>query len=279
MMELKNTNMPIITDIKFKKNKKTYEIYVDDEFFIEADAETIYKADIKKGMSKDAKSLESAKTAADANKAYSKALGFISYMDRTEKEVEGYLLKNEFSESAVRNAVEKLKSYNFLNDEEYAVRFVKNKTEFGNQSSRKTYSDLVKKGIRESIAKKTVENHFTKDTEIKVATKEAERLNLKYQKDPYKKKCQKVSQRLAEKGFSFDIISEAVKLLDNAGEESEDFRRKFEKAFDAVVKKYERKGLKDYDLQVKIFQALLSKGYEYDMIKKRINTGWDDINF
>ena len=276
---MKNTNMPIRTDIKFKKNKKTYEIYVDDEFFIEADAETIYKADIKKGMSMDAKSLESAKAAADTNKAYSKALGFISYMDRTEKEVEGYLLKNEFSASAVRNAVEKLKSYNFLNDEEYAIRFVKNKAEFGSQSSRKTYSDLVKKGIRESIAKKIVENHFVKDTEMKVATKEAERLNLKYKKDPYKKKCQKVSQRLAEKGFSFDIISEAVKLLDNAGEESEDFKRKFEKAFDAVVKKYERKGLKDYDLQVKIFQALLSKGYEYDMIKKRINTGWDDINF
>jgi regulatory protein len=271
--------MPTVTDIKLKKNKKSYEVYVDDEFFMEADAETIYKADIIKGQSKDKKSLENAKEAADGNKAYSKSLGFIAYMSRTEKEVQDYLLKNGFSVDASKRAVDKLKSYNFINDEEYATRFVKNKAEFGDQSAKKAYTDLIKKGIVESTAKSAIEKYFTREHECKIAFKEAGKLNFKYARDPYRKKCQKVSQRLAVKGFGFDIISEAVKMLDNEGEESEEFKRKFEKSFELALKKYQKKGLKNYDLQVKVIQAMMSKGYEYDKVKKHLASCLADISF
>lgn len=82
--------------------------------------------------------------------AKQKALSLLNYMDRTEYQLRQKLKEKSFSDDAIDEAVDYVKSFGYINDAGYAERYILNKQ--GSKSRREIYASLSQKGIsREDI--------------------------------------------------------------------------------------------------------------------------------
>ena len=82
--------------------------------------------------------------------AKQKALSLLNYMVRTEYQLRQKLKEKSFSDDAIDEAVDYVKSFGYINDAGYAERYILNKQ--GSKSRREIYASLSQKGIsREDI--------------------------------------------------------------------------------------------------------------------------------
>ena len=141
----------------------------------------------------------------EAKKAREKAVYYLQFSGKTEYELRKKLAEQEFSPASVDSAIEFVKKYRYLDDEDYARRFVERN---GNKKSRKQMvHELTQKGVAIDILETVLE-----DMEV---DEEAQILVLLAKKnysgeDATREEKQKISAYLARKGFSYDAISAAL---------------------------------------------------------------------
>ena len=141
----------------------------------------------------------------EAKKAREKAVYYLRFSGKTEYELRKKLAEQEFSPASVNSAIEFVKKYRYLDDEDYARRFVERN---GNKKSRKQMVyELTQKGVARDILETVLE-----DMEV---DEEAQILVLLAKKnysgeDATREEKQKISAYLARKGFSYDAISAAL---------------------------------------------------------------------
>lgn len=138
-------------------------------------------------------------------KARDKALYYLQFSGKTENEMRKKLAEQGFSPASVDDAVSFLRKYRYLNDEDYAYRYLEKN---GKKKSRKQIIfELQRKGIdRETI--QTVMEEVPVDEEAQI-------LDLLKKKgfsgdEADRAEQQKISAYLARKGFSYEVISSAL---------------------------------------------------------------------
>ena len=190
----------IITKIEVqKKNKQRANLYLDGEFYCGLSCELVVKNRLKEGSEVNTSFVDSLKNDAEKDIALSKTLNFISKSQKTQKQIKDYLTKKGFEDTIINYVLQKLEEYNFVNDEEYAKNFVKYKTK--SSGKRKILMELKQRGVREDLAKNSVES-FSKDEEniYNVAEK-----YLKSKERDFKTK-QKAFRFLLSKGYESENI-------------------------------------------------------------------------
>ena len=141
----------------------------------------------------------------EAKKAREKAVYYLQFSGKTEQELRKKLAEQEFSPASVDSAIEFVKKYRYLDDEDYARRFVEKN---GTKKSRKQMIyELTQKGVSREILDLVLE-----DMEV---DEEAQILALLVKRDysgegATREEKQKISAYLARKGFSYDAISSAL---------------------------------------------------------------------
>ena len=141
----------------------------------------------------------------EAKKAREKAVYKLQFSGKTECELRKKLAEQEFSPASVDSALEFVKKYRYLDDEDYARRFVEKN---GYKKSRKQMVfELTQKGVARDILVAVFE-----DMEV---DEESQILSLLAKKnypgdDATREEKQKISAYLARKGFSYDAISAAL---------------------------------------------------------------------
>ena len=141
----------------------------------------------------------------EAKKARDKAIYYLQFSGKTENELRKKLAEQEFSPASVDSAIEFVKKYRYLDDEDYARRFVERNR---NKKSRKQMQfDLTQKGVDRTILD-TVFEDMDVDEEAQILELLEKR---KYPKEnASREEKQKISAYLARKGFSYDAISSAL---------------------------------------------------------------------
>ena len=148
----------------------------------------------------------------DFEKFYNKALRFLSYRPRSEKEVRDRL-KIKYQKSNLKDlmliidrVIQKLKEKKFINDEEFAKGFVESRLRFKPRSLRLIKIELKQKGIDPE----TINNlQFTiNDLEQakKLVEKKIERIKSLSKEEIYIK----LGRYLASKGFNWDTIKQVI---------------------------------------------------------------------
>ena len=141
----------------------------------------------------------------EAKKAREKAVYYLQFSGKTESELRKKLAEQEFSPASVDYAIEFVKKYRYLDDEDYARRFVERN---GNKKSRKQMVfELTQKGVSRDIL-----NLVLEDMEV---SEEAQIIALLTKKnysgeEAAREEKQKIFAYLARKGFSYDSISAAL---------------------------------------------------------------------
>ncbi len=141
----------------------------------------------------------------EAKKAREKAVYYLQFSGKTESELRKKLAEQEFSPASVDSAIEFVKKYRYLDDEDYTRRFIEKN---GNKKSRKQMKyELMQKGVAREILDVVFEDMVV-DEETQILTLLEKR---KYPgEEATREEKQKISAFLARKGFSYDAISSAV---------------------------------------------------------------------
>ncbi|MGP8321203.1 MAG: regulatory protein RecX [Methanosarcinaceae archaeon] len=147
------------------------------------------------------------------NEALKFAMKLISLRRRSFFEIRKRLEKKSYEEIIIKEVLKELKNYRYLDDKQFAESYINDRINFrpcGNFLIRK---ELKEKGIEENIINEKMEELLSEEEEIESAKKLVKKkLKIINDKTDEIKVNQKLKLFLQSKGYSFDIINQAVKI-------------------------------------------------------------------
>jgi len=195
-----------------QKNKRKSNIFIDGSYYCSLSNVTVVSNRLKAGMEIEDEEFERILLEDGEAAAFDLALGYVCKYAKSKKQTTDYLMKKGFAYPVAFKAVEKLVSYGYLSDDDFAEAFVlQNKNNSGKLLLKQK---LRQKGIDEKCADKAINEYFGDETDS------AKRLAEKYMKSKEKnfENFGKCYRYLLSKGFSFDAASAAIDSLKNDDE-------------------------------------------------------------
>lgn len=200
--------MPLITSIKLQKNKKRANVYLDGKFGFSVDNFNLLKFGLKEGKEISEKEVAGIVEEVEGERIWEKLLKFVSFRQRTEKEVEDWFVRKKVPATLVKKYLKKLKKLGLLDDRRFACAFIEDRLSFNPKPKKVLLLELVKKGVPKSVAEEVL-SEFEFDEEFQIKS-----LLMKHQSrwknlDQAAAK-QKKARFLANKGYSWELIKKIV---------------------------------------------------------------------
>lgn len=204
----------IVTLEKQQKKENRFNLFLDGEFYSGLNLDQVVKYNLKNGLEIDKQKIDQIVLESEVFYAFNKVLKYISKAMKTEYDLRGYLKQKSFNDEVIENTINKLKLYNYVNDEIYVKNYVQTyKDKFGenkikqNLKNKKIDEELIEKYLifDEDEVLNNIKKEILKQTKNKV-------IDIKLK--------QKIFRNLAFKGYSFEQIKCAFNLL---GEENENW--------------------------------------------------------
>ncbi len=146
-----------------------------------------------------------------ANDAYEALVKYLASAPRSEKETREKLYQKGFHKNEVEFAIDKAKSYRYIDDEQYVRTYLTfNKMRYG--SKKLAYKLTVEKGVDKALVENLIADIIEEDFEIERASTIAKKY-VKQKKITEKKDYQKVGAFLYQKGFSWAIINKVMSTV------------------------------------------------------------------
>ncbi len=155
------------------------------------------------------------------DRAIAAGMDLLSYRPRSTQEIRDRLARKGFTQPAVEAAVERLAGWGYLNDGDFARRWVENRTEHRPRGTRLLAQELRHKGIDRELIGETLEEADI--DELAAALQAGERKAQSYAKlDPAIAR-RRLSGFLARRGFNGGTVRQATEqLLDEQFEEDDE---------------------------------------------------------
>ena len=260
--------MKVITKItRQKNNQERYNIYLDEEYAFAVDEGILIKFGLMKGKTLEQFDIDEINYEDEIAKAFNKALHFLSFQMRSEYEVKKKLLDAGHGEAVVLEAVRKLESLGFLNDQTYSKALLETKKRTLKKGPRAIRQDLKKKGIDKSLQDEVLET-FTEEEQLEIAMQLAEKeVRAGSRRTPMQLK-QKIQDVLMRKGYSFGIVSDVLERIELERKDDE-----WEELISSQGEKIWRKfasRLSGAERNLKVKQALYQKGFPIEVINRFI---------
>ena len=172
---------------------------------------------IEVGDMLDGERVSSLLAAEQASRATEAALVFLGYRPRSEKEVRDRLRRGGFEPDAIEHAIARLHEWRYLDDADFARRWIENRTTHRPRGRRLLQQELRHKGIDSEIARDAIDEVELDETGA--AETLARRRLPAYAGDEPAAIRRRLGAYLARRGYGYDVIRVA---LDRAlGEEDE----------------------------------------------------------
>lgn len=202
--------MPTITSIKQQKNKNRVNVYLDDKYGFGIDLDNFVILKLKVGQELTDSEVEKAVKTAEYQKTLDKLLRFAMVRPRSEKEIKDYFQRKKIHDSMHEPLMEKLSHLELVDDLKFAKWWVDQRQNFKPKTKRILKIELTKKGIVREIINTVLDE--TPIDEAKMAQDLLARKAYKWKGLEHREAKQKMSQYLAGKGFSWDIIERVIKI-------------------------------------------------------------------
>ncbi len=204
----------IITKIeKQKNNNKRYSIFIDNQFAFGIDEIDLLYYKLKENEPLDEEKYNYILNKLLLKRAKDKALKYLGYKMRSKKQVIKKLEEYDFPSNVINKVIQVLEKYNYINDEEFAKAFIKDKVNLKGYGSFKISYDLKMLGIEEQVFKKYLYDENFVDENKKAKDLLLKKLKNRNIQDLDYKEKQKIYAYLARRGFSYDSINKAFNYL------------------------------------------------------------------
>ena len=152
--------------------------------------------------------------------AYQKALNYLSYRARSENEVRQSLIGKGFAPSICDDTIVRLKEDGYVDDKDFAVLWIENRSTFRPRSYKLLSMELHQKGLPDDIINKALEDFHTPEQTLayQAAKSKAER----YRALDWLSFRKKMEGFLSRRGFTYATSNLVVKKIwDELRNESE----------------------------------------------------------
>jgi regulatory protein len=200
--------VPVITSIKQQKNKNRVNVYLDDKFGFGIDLDNFVLLHLKVDQELTEREIEEIVKKAEFQKTYDKLLRFVMVRPRSMKEITDYFIRKKVHQSLHEKLLGKLKHLELVDDEKFARWWVEQRQALRPKPKRILIQELRLKGVDKEI----IEEILSKEEidEEKMARNLLEKKAYKWKNLPAREARQKMSQYLAGKGFSWDIVGKVT---------------------------------------------------------------------
>ncbi len=197
-----------ITALRFqKRHKNRVNVYLDGQFAFGLAA--IEAARLRVGQALSDDDVARLQMQDEVERAYERALNFLSYRPRSEAEVRRNLRKKNVEDGVVEAVVERLTRAVMLNDREFARYWVENRLQFNPRGVRALRHELWEKGVPASVITDTLADFDEEAAARKAAEAGACRLPHLEPRDFRRR----LGAYLARRGFSYAVIEPLVEEM------------------------------------------------------------------
>ncbi len=194
-----------ITKIKQQvKRPDRFAIFVDEKYSFSLSEQELMSVGIKIGQDLTESELVKLLSNADHDKAYLKALDYLSRRPRSKWEVEQYLLRKGHNDNTVSITLSRLSDIGYIDDLKFAESWVRSRRALKHVSKRKLIDELKQKHVSKVNISKVLDNDETDEQEVIRQIIQKKKQQTRYQ-DQVKLKAYLVRQ-----GFSYDDINVVV---------------------------------------------------------------------
>ena len=150
--------MPQITAIKVnKKRPDRRSIFVDGQFAFSVSEGIFFQNNLEEGGELSDKQIKELITADEFDKAKQAAVNLLSYRPRSIKEVSNRLVHKGWNKDLADRVTGELVDKGYLNDEEFAAIFARDKAKNKCLGPVALKSELIKTGVAQKIIEQTIE--------------------------------------------------------------------------------------------------------------------------
>lgn len=194
-----------ITGIKQQvKRADRYSIYIDDKYACSFSEGELLKLGLQVGQDLSEQGFAELKSDAVRDKAYDSSLNLISRRPRSEWEIRDYLKRKETSPEVIDATIARLSNRGYVNDLDFARRWVDNRRLLKATSKRRLRQELQQKRIAADIIDQVLTEDEADEREVLKQLIERRRAQSKYQDNL------KLMQYLSRQGFSYEDIKSVL---------------------------------------------------------------------
>jgi regulatory protein len=206
----------IITKIKRLRGKRQrYSVYLDDVPSLELSDWTIGKCGLRTGDDLDEQTVDKIKSTEAETQAKNNAINYLSYRQRSSKEIIDHLIKKGFTRECAEDVTRQLQSARMVNDLEFAYAFIRDRLKRKPTGQALLRMQLLAKGITSTTADMVISELVSPQSQQTSALQAAKR---KIQLTQYSKKSSDEEKRkkrlldfLLRRGFSYEIALKTIR--------------------------------------------------------------------
>jgi len=200
-----------------KKNQNRLNIFIENEFAF--GVSRFVGRSLKIGQTLTSDQIQEFLDADDREKAYQRALRYISYKPRTRFEVEKKLKESDFRVSTISSVIEELQEKNYLNDIKFAVEWVQIRSISKPRSKKQLSYELKKKGISEEGILEAIKYA---PADFESALKLSSKYLNRFQHLPEIEFRKKMFGVLARRAYPYEIINKVIEK--NLNEKNKNYK-------------------------------------------------------
>ncbi|MFA9559260.1 recombination regulator RecX [Evansella sp. AB-rgal1] len=264
--------MPIISKITIaKKRKDRFHVYITDpkskeeQYGFTVSEDILIRRHLSKGLELSEEDIETIRSEDNIDKAFQKTLNYLSYRMRSEKEVLDYLKDMDIPNEKALQILDRLKELQFLDDQMFANAFVRTKKNTQKKGPKLIEQELYEKGISQKRIDVALQEYPLQeqiDNAIAVAIKKSS----SYRSDGLRMRKQKLYQFLLQKGYTSNVINEAIEVSLKEQDVEDVEWTALNKQGEKALKKFSK--YDEWEQNQRIKQQLYQKGFTMDLIDR-----------
>lgn len=256
--------MPVITKItQQKRDTDRYNIFLDEKYAFSVHESVLVKFGLTKGMTLENWSLDDMVYEDEIQKAFNRALHYLGFRMRSEHEVKQKLLELGYGEAIILEAIVKLRNLGFLNDKNFSKALLETQKNTSGQGPRAIRQKLQQKGIDKELQEKVL-NEYSEAEQLEVARKIVEKEARRNRTESPQQKERRIHNSLLRKGYSYEIINDALLSIDFEIDEEE-----WDEVTTSIGERDWRRYSSRYsgrDLHQRVKRSMYQKGIPFDKI-------------
>lgn len=140
--------MPVITQIVKQKNRQgRFSVFIDEVYSFPFTDLELSMSGLREGQELTLQQVEEYKRQSLTSKAYDRAINYLSFRQRSGKEITTYLERKGYESGEIEMVLQKLISAGLVNDSNFAASWINDRAAIRPRSKRRLQQELRKKGV------------------------------------------------------------------------------------------------------------------------------------
>jgi regulatory protein len=186
------------------KRADRYSIFVDEKYTFSLSENGLFHSGLRIGQELTEEELELVQQTASVDKALDRVMGLLARRPRSTWEIESYLKRKDIAEDVAQEVLATLRERGYVDDEDFARRWVENRRLLKLTSTRRLQQELRQKRVPSDIIDRVLQSDETDEKQILKDLIARKQTQTRYHDTT------KLMQYLSRQGFSYGDIKEAL---------------------------------------------------------------------